>query len=117
MGLTQPMQYAVGFAILYVIVAIIFVAATVAYSALIGSLDFGAFWPFVGKAALLVGIAAAVMLLPYGGWIVLVVWWVGVVLVFRVDFWQARILVVIIWALSFLVRLALFLTLYSSTRS
>jgi hypothetical protein len=107
------MGYAPGFAILYVIVAVIFVIATIAYSSLIEPLDFGSLLPFVGKAAVLVGIVSGVLLIPYGGWFALIVWWVGVMIVFRVDFWSARILVAIIWVLTFLVRLAVFVTLYS----
>jgi hypothetical protein len=109
------MDYALGFVILYVIVAVIFMVATIVYSFLIGPLDFGALWPFLAKAALLIGIVAAVLLLPYGGWLALPIWWVGVMLIFGVDFWQARILVAIVWVLTFLVRLGFAWSLYHGT--
>jgi hypothetical protein len=46
-----------------------------------------------------------------GGWITLPIWVIGVMVLFRLDFWEARILIVFNWLLNFLVRLLLFAVL------
>ena len=44
-------------------------------------------------------------------WLTLPVWWFGLMILFRIDFWEARTLVVINWVLNLLVRFLLIRTL------
>jgi predicted Zn finger-like uncharacterized protein len=46
-----------------------------------------------------------------GGWITLPVWVGGLMVLFHLDFWEARVLIFFNWLLNFLVRLLLFATL------
>jgi hypothetical protein len=75
-----------------------------------GGVEFGSVGSVVAKGALLIIVADLVLLLPWGiiGWALsLVVWWAGLMLLFRLDFWECRTLVAINWILNLLVRLGL----------
>ena len=48
------------------------------------------------------------------GWIALAVWWLGFVLLLGMDFWEAKILVVIVWLVSFVLRFMLMGALLSA---
>lgn len=101
------MELVIAYILVYIVLAVIFAAATMLYSSLIGGLDFGALGHFIVKAGLLVAVVAGVTLLPFGGWLALGAWWIGVVWLFEIDFWDAKILVAIIWGLTVLLRLGL----------
>jgi hypothetical protein len=58
----------------------------------------------VTKCAILVLGVNAVMLMPFGGWIALVVWWVGLRGLFRLDPWEGRTVVLFNWAFNLLAR-------------
>lgn len=45
---------------------------------------------------------------PYGRWATLPVWLIGLMTLFRLDFWEVRILFLFNWGLNFLVRWFLF---------
>lgn len=101
------MDYLLVFAILFVIYLIVWIAGLFLYSIFVGGIDFGAMGVFALKSAALVAVVAGVMLIPFGGWLALLVWWVGAVALFGMEFWEAKVLVLIVWGLSFLLRLAL----------
>jgi hypothetical protein len=102
------MEYVLAFVIVYPILAVIFGVAVFLYASFIGGVDFGALGQFIIKAAALVAVVTLVLFVPaVGGWIALGVWWAGFVLLFGMEFWEAKVIVIIIWALTFLVRLGL----------
>jgi hypothetical protein len=106
------MVYIIAFVVLYVALAVIWVVSLVAYSKFGGELDFGDLGVFALKSAGLVAVATAVMLfVPFGGFIALAVWWLGLVVLFGMEVWEAKVLVAIIWALSFVLRFAVMLLL------
>ena len=90
---------------------IILVLSMMLTSSAMGGVDFGQAHVAVAKGALLLLVVNGMALLPYGFLITLPVWWFGLMFLFRIDFWEARTLVVINWvfnAIAFLlIRLAL----------
>lgn len=101
------MEYAILFAILYPIIAVIFAVAVVLYASFIGGVEFGVLGPFLLKSAALIAVVTLVMFIPYGGFLTLAVWWGGFVLLFGMEFWEAKVIVAIIWGLTFVTRMAL----------
>jgi len=100
MGLSL-IVYAIVFGILFAVYSAIWVVSLVLYSTLVCGIDFGALWQFALKSVVLVGIVTLVMFIPFGGWLALNVWWLGALLVCGMEFWAAKVLVLIVWALSF----------------
>lgn len=112
------MEPLILFAILYVLLSIIFGIATTLYVMLVGGVDFGTIWVFLAKAAILVGLVSFVMLLPRGsGWLALLVWWGGVMYLFEMDYWEARIMALFIWGLTIATRFGLIAFLNSAQAS
>lgn len=90
---------------------LILVVSMMLTSSAMGGVDFGQAHVVVAKGAALLLAVNCMTLLPYGVWLCLPVWWFGLMLLFHIDFWEARTLVVINWVLNgiafFLIRLAL----------
>jgi hypothetical protein len=90
---------------------LILVLSMMLTSSAMGGVDFGQAHVVIAKGAALLLAVNCLALLPYGVWLTLPVWWFGLMLLFRIDFWEARTLVVINWALDgiafFLIRLAM----------
>lgn len=106
------MEHLIIFGIVFVITFVIWVIVLVLYSALIESFDFGPLLAFAAKSAILVALVSLTRIyVPWGGWLSLLVWGLGLVVLFRMDLWEARILVVLIWGLNFVVGIGLFLLL------
>jgi len=95
----------VGFAVGIVILII----SMVLTSSLMGGVEFGALHVVLLKALPLIALVNLVALLPgaLGFFLPLPVWWFGLMIVFRLDFWEARMLVVTNWVLNILVHLLL----------
>jgi hypothetical protein len=105
------MNYVVAFVVVFVVTAAVWIAAATIYNLLMGGFNFGELSAFVWKSALLVALASAVLFVPFGGWLALAIWWIGVVALFGMDFWEAKIIVVIIWACCFVIRIVLMASL------
>jgi hypothetical protein len=101
------MVYVIAYAILFPIVFVIWVVALTLYNMVIGGFEIGAVGPFAGKSAVLVAIVSLILFLPFGQWIALGVWWIGIAVAFGVEFWEAKVLAVILWALTFVTFLGL----------
>jgi len=102
------MHPAVAFAVLFAFSTAVWVVALFVYSGLIGGLDFGRLHLFVLKSAGLLLAVNLITLIPYGGYFTIVVWWLGLMLVLKLDFWEARNLVIILWLLNLLAWVMLF---------
>ncbi len=97
------MEYLIIFPIVFVYTAILWVVVLVLYNLLFEAFDFGALGTFAGKSAILIAIVSLVLtLVPFGGLASLIVWWIGLMMVFNKDFWECRILVILIWGINFL---------------
>jgi hypothetical protein len=96
------MSDAAIFAIVFAYSAVLWVVVLVIYSAFVESLDFGRLSMFGLKSVVLIGIVAAVnTFIPYGGLLTLIVWAIGLVIVFRMDLWEIRVLVLLLWGVNF----------------
>lgn len=97
------MTEAAIFAIIFAYSAVLWALVLVIYSAFVESLDFGPLSTFALKSVILVGIVAAVAtFIPYGGLLTLIVWAIGLVIVFKMDLWEIRVLVLLLWGVNFL---------------
>ncbi|MGH7224415.1 MAG: hypothetical protein ACRELF_14390, partial [Gemmataceae bacterium] len=65
----------------------------------------------LAKAIPLLIVVALLELVPYGLFIAIPIWWFGLMLLFRLDFWEVRILVFVNWGLNALAHSALLATL------
>lgn len=100
------MSEIVVFAIVFIYTAILWVVVLVLYSAFIESFDFGALSTFAWKSAILVGIISAVVsFVPYGGFLALLIWALGLLILFQKDVWESRVLVILIWVVNFVAGL------------
>jgi len=62
----------------------------------------------IPKAVGLLLVVNTISLLPFGRFIVGPIWLFGLMILFRLDLWEARILVVVNWGLNFFARMAVF---------
>jgi hypothetical protein len=86
----------------------IFFVAMILSSTMLGAMEIGAIHVAVVKTFVVVLVVNLVSLLPCVGLFApLVVWLVAVVTVFRLDLWEARMLIAINWVLNVAVQLAL----------
>lgn len=79
-------------------------------SNLMRGVEFGAVHIVIGKAAALLILVIAVSFIPpplLGTILTLPVWWFGLMIAYRIDFWEARTLVVVNWLLNMIVRFSL----------
>jgi hypothetical protein len=90
---------------------VILVVSMMLTSSALGGVEFGQVHVVIFKGAVLLLAVNGIGLLPYGVWLSLPVWWLGLMVLFHIDFWEARTLVVINWVLNgitfLLLRLAL----------
>ena len=99
------MTYLIQLPLTFIYLTVLWVIVLVVYNLLFEAFDFGALWPFIGKSAILLGIISVISIIPYVHWFSLVAWWIGLMAIFKKDFWECRILVMLIWGLSFIVGL------------
>jgi len=96
------------FTIVFIYTAILWVVVLLIYSAFIESFDFGALSTFALKSVIIVGVIAAVAtFVPYGGLLNLLIWGLGLVIIFRKDLWEVGVLVILLWAVNFAAGLIL----------
>src|SRR5262245_25996722 len=87
---------------------VIWVLALIMYNIVLGGIDFGPLELFAVKSVGLIAVANTFALVPFcGGWMALAVWWIGIVWLFKMEYWEAKVLVLIIWVLNFISRLAI----------
>jgi hypothetical protein len=88
--------------------AVILVISMIISSAIGGGIEFGEVHVVIPKALGLIFVVNLVSLIPFVGWfIALLVWVGGLMSLFKLDMQETRILVAVNWGLNFLVRLAL----------
>jgi len=97
--------YAISLAILLPISMVIMIASMFISSALGGGINFGELPDVIVKSIALLLVINVIMLIPIvGRWLALVVWVIGAMTLFDLDFWEARFFVFINWALNFVVK-------------
>ena len=84
------MNLLVIFTIVFIYTAILWVVVLFIYSAFIESFDFGALSTFALKSVLQVSLVAAVAtFVPFGGYLALLVWALGLLIIFQKDLWES----------------------------
>jgi hypothetical protein len=102
------MVYLIILPIVFVYTAIVWTAVLVVYNLFFEPFDFGALSEFAWKSAILVLVASLVItFIPFGIFASLLVWLIGLMLIFKKDLWECRVLVILIWATYFLVSFAI----------
>jgi hypothetical protein len=100
------LKYLIIFPIVFIYTAILWVAVLVVYNLLFEPFDFGALSWFAVKSVILVGVVSLVVTfvpLGLGRLASLPFWWIGLVVTFKKDVWECRILVFLLWGVNFLV--------------
>ena len=103
------MEYVVGFAIFLAISVVILIVSMVITSAFGGGVDFGQVHIVLLKAIPLLILVTVLEEVPGGfGYVLPIpVWWIGLMLLFRLDFWEVRTLVALNWGLNALAHFVL----------
>jgi hypothetical protein len=95
----------------------VLIAATYLSSIWFGSLEIGEIQVAAVKAFILVAIVSVVSLIPYGGFLFsLFIWYIGIVMLFRLEVWETRALVGLNWLLTVGLRVLLMMALASAGR-
>jgi hypothetical protein len=89
------MEYVIAFAIMLAISVVILIISMFITSALEGGVDFGQVHIVLAKAIPLLIVVSLLQLVSFGIVISIPVWWLGLMLLFRLDFWEVRTLVAI----------------------
>lgn len=98
--------YLIGF----VFMAVLWAATVLVYNLVIGDFEFGTLGPFFVKSLILVAIVSLTFFIPSVRLAImaaLFIWWGGVVVLFGMDFWEAKMLVLIAWGLNVALRVGL----------
>jgi hypothetical protein len=103
--------YSVIIAVMVPISTVILIISMYISSALGGGIDFGEARTTIPKAAGLLLVVNSISLLPFGRILALPIWWGGLMALFRLDWWETRMLVFVNWCLNFLAQMAVFAVL------
>jgi hypothetical protein len=98
--------YLIGFGFM----TVLWVVTVVAYSRIIGDFDFGTLASFLIKSLILVAIASLTFFIPsvrVAMLMALGIWWIGVVVLFGMDSWEAKMLVILAWGFNVALRMGL----------
>jgi hypothetical protein len=99
------LSFMIGMAIILPVSVVILVVSMFAASALLGGIDFGEAHVAIPKAAALLFVVSLLSVIPcVGPLLALPVWFLGLMGLFRLDFTEARTLVIINWGLNSLFR-------------
>jgi hypothetical protein len=112
------MEYLIIFPIVFVYTSILWVVVLVLYNLLFEPFDFGALGSFAIKSVILILIVSVVRtFVPYGGLATLVVWWIGLMVIFKKDLWECKILVLLLWGINFLIGWLILALVLTAARS
>lgn len=103
------MAHVVIFGIAYAVTLVIWLIVVLIYNKVIESIDFGSLPRFVLKSLLIVAVVVPVIFyVPFGGYLSFAVWGIGLMIIFHMDVWEAKMLVMLIWAVNFAASIMLF---------
>jgi hypothetical protein len=104
--LADLLVYGIVWAVMMVVSSIILVASMFISSAIAGGIDFGDAFTAIPKSLFLLAPINLLYLLPLAGigfirfFLVLPIWTIGLMTLFRLDLWEARFLIFINWLLN-----------------
>jgi hypothetical protein len=107
---------------LYLLIAlpagtVIFFLAMFISSVTLGAIEIGEIHVALFKAFLLVLLVNLTWLLPFGRYMTWLVWLVGLLTIFKLDIWEARMVFAINWLLNFALSFLLMAMLFSAAQS
>ena len=107
-GLGFVMPWYLNLPIVFVYTAILWVVVLFLYNLAFEPFDFGSLGGFALKSTILVFLVSLmVTFIRFGSLAALPVWWIGLMVIFKKDLMECRILVVLIWGTNFLFNLAM----------
>jgi len=96
-----PIFLAIRLAIMLPISIVILIISMFISSAIVGGIDFGEVHVVIPKALILLLITNPIYAIPcIGGFLALPIWFIGLMLVFRMEIWETRVLVIVNWVLN-----------------
>jgi hypothetical protein len=104
----EVLVYSIILAVMIPISTVILIASMFISSWLGGGIEFGEAHIVIPKAAALLFVINMISLIPFGRFIAAPIWWGGLMVLFGLDLWEVRILVVVNWGLNFLAQMAVF---------
>jgi hypothetical protein len=87
--------------------AIILVVSMIISSGLGGGIEFGEVHVVIPKALGLLFVVNLIGLLPFGIFLAFPVWAIGLMVLFKLDLWETRVLITVNWGLNAVVRFGL----------
>ncbi|HLN29134.1 MAG TPA: hypothetical protein VK395_15400 [Gemmataceae bacterium] len=88
-------------AIMMPISIVILIISLVISSAIVGGIDFSELSVVIPKALILLLVTSPIYAIPcIGGFLALPIWFIGLMLVFRLEIWETRVLVAVNWVLN-----------------
>lgn len=96
------MGYVLAVAVLLAISVVILIISMFITSSMGGGIDFGEVHIVLAKAIPLLIVVTLLQLVPfpYGDLLAVPIWWIGLMVLFRLDFWEVRTLVFVNWILN-----------------
>jgi hypothetical protein len=89
------------YAIIFLYTSVLWIVVLYLYNRFIEGFDFGNFPGFLGKSVLLIAVVSLCGFHLYGILLSVIIWWGGLMLLFKKEFWECRILVLLLWGLFF----------------
>ncbi len=100
--------------VMFPISAVFFIVSVLVTSAVGGGLDLGPLKTAIPKAVLLLCIVDLVMLLPGGLYLAMIPWIIGLMGLFGLDIWEAKIIIAVNWVLNYLFNLIVMTAIISA---
>jgi hypothetical protein len=112
---SQGLFVAVYLAVSIPVSAVILIVSMIISSGLGGGIEFGEAHVVIPKALGLLFVVNLIGLLPFGIFLAFPVWAVGLMVLFKLDFWETRVLIGVNWGLNVVARIALVQMVFAAT--
>ncbi len=107
----EAIGYVLALIVLMPVSTVILILSMYVSSAIGGGIDFGDARTGIPKAAVLLFVINCINLSPcgaFGGALTLPIWIIGLMGLFKIDFWETRILLAVNWIFNFIARILVF---------
>jgi hypothetical protein len=106
--------FGIAVAVMVPISTAILIASMFISSYITGGIDFGDARTTIPKAMMLILVANLIGMVPFGQFVALPVWVLGLMWLFDLDFWETRLLVAVNWALNWGAKIVVILVVVSA---
>jgi predicted RNA-binding Zn-ribbon protein involved in translation (DUF1610 family) len=101
----HPAKFVMAYFFAMLPISTIIFFASMYVASLFGAVEVGEIPVAMVKGFILIAIVNTVSLIPYGLYLAAVIWFVGIMTIFRLDVWETRVLVGINWVLNFIAQI------------